>query len=153
MEKTLKQLREEVHKDIDKQRRLKDDAIKNFYKVNSNDYEGAVYISSEQLKSLAVGERVKLSDGVEFLKIVETQNKMVFHTMMVNGGKFGDHFHDWVEICKVLEGVLIETSRDGTKGTRIHNVGDRAIYDKGEAHSMHVNEYTLLEVTFLKDII
>ena len=150
---SLKNLRSQVFSEVSKRNQLKESAYKNFYKTLSKENDGVVFISSEQLRSLNIDERVTFDNGVEFVKISENKNKMVFHTVMVEGGTFSEHFHDWVEICTVLKGQLIETCKGNRDSIKIYKEGERSIYDKGEKHSMHVNEYTLLEVTFIKDII
>lgn len=147
---TLQQMRTRIRNEISRNNDLKKEAYSNIDRVlNTNDL---VYISLEQLKTLRVGEVVKISDGVEFEKKFENENEMMFHTVMIEGGKFSLHFHNCVEICKVLEGVLIETQRGERKEIRLLNKGDRVIYDVGEKHSMHVKEYTLLEVRFIKNL-
>ena len=153
MGKTLTQIRQEVKDNIKRNNRLKELAYKNFYEV-INDSKKLIYISSEQLKTLKIGERVKVAgdEDVEFIKLSEDDNKMVFQTVMIAGGKFAEHFHDWVEVCEVLTGSMIETVKGERNSIRVLRVGDRAIYDKGEKHAMYVDEYTLLRVTFLKDI-
>ena len=153
MVRSLDDIRKEVRHNIEINNRLKELAYKSFYDVLNNSKE-LIYISNEQLKTLTIGERVKVSgnDDVEFIKISETDNKMVFQTIMIEGGKFTEHFHDWIEITEVLEGSMIETVKGERNSPRLLRVGDRAIYDKGEKHAMHVNEYTLLRVTFLKEI-
>ena len=153
MNKTLKDVRAEVRGNLERNNKLKELAYKNFYDVINDSCE-TIYISNEQLKTLQIGERVKVSgnDDVEFIKISETPTKMVFHTIMIAGGKFVGHFHDWIEITKVLKGSMIETQKGERNSPMVLRVGDRAIYDKGEKHAMYVDEYTLLEVTFLEEI-
>lgn len=152
----LKKLRKDVYDNLERQNRLKKVAYQNFDKVlDNNTYdENPIYISWEQLKTVQVGDTVKVSqDGtVEFIKISENEDEMVFNTMMFDGGKFTKHFHDCVEICKVLSGRMIETEKGERTTVKVYNVGQRAIYDKGETHAMYVNEYTLLEVRFLKKL-
>ena len=153
MGKTLAEIRQDVKDNIKKNNRLKELAYKNFYEVINNSKE-LIYISSEQLRTLKIGERVKVAgdDDVEFIKLSEDDNKMIFQTVMIAGGKFAEHFHDWVEVTEVLTGSMIETVKGERNSPRVLRVGDRAIYDKGEKHAMYVEEYTLLRVTFLKDI-
>lgn len=152
---TLKEMRERVFKQLEHEKNIKKSLYNNLNKllVADNSVEDdLVYVSSEQLRSLNIGEKVTIDNGVEFEKISETHLKMVFYTTMIDGGKFGNHFHDWIEICEVLEGQLIETRKGDRLTTKVYNKGERAIYDKGEKHSMHVKEFTLLKVTFVKDL-
>lgn len=150
----LTKLRRDVYQNLERQRRLKEVAYKNFNKVLDKNQTEPIYISWEQLKTVQVGDTVKMSnDGdVEFIKLSENENEMIFNTMMFDGGKFTKHFHDCVEICKVLSGRMIETEKGDRLTTKVYSEGERAIYDKGETHAMYVNEYTLLEVRFLKQL-
>ena len=151
-EKNLFETRREVLTNIEKRSSLRTVAFLNFDKVLDKTQEDPIYISWEQLKTVDIGETVKVSnDGtVEFIKIADNEDEMVFNTMMFQGGKFVKHFHNCVEICKVLSGRMIETMKGERLSHKVYEEGERAIYDKGEIHSMHVNEYTILEVRFLK---
>ena len=153
MPKTLKQIRENVIKNLEISNRLKKQAYEKYYDILKPDQDELIYVSSEELKTLKINERVSVSPDVEFLKIEEDADKMVFHTMMIEGGQFSEHFHDWIEIVEVLQGELIERQKGNRKSINVVKKGERVIYDKGEKHSMYVNEYTLLKVTFLRDII
>jgi len=152
MDESRDQIRKRVLGNIERCNRLREHAYKNFQDVLDAKKHNLVFISMEQLRTLNIGERIKFANDVEFEKISETQNEMLFHTIMVEGGRFSLHFHDCIEITKVLEGTMIETQKGDRLSTKIYKVGDRAIYDKGEQHSMTVDEYTLLEVRFLTEI-
>ena len=151
---SLKDIRCRVLKNLEHEKKLKQTFYDNLNNLLSqSDSNKLIYVSSEQLSTLNIGERVSIENGVEFEKISETKNKMEFFTTMIDGGKFANHFHNWVEVCEVLEGQLIETRKGDRLTVKVYSKGDRAIYDKGEVHSMHVKDYTLLKVTFLKDIV
>ena len=154
MPETLKEIRDRVHKDLAKQKAMKDLAITNIYNVLSKKQDDTVYISWKQLQTISIGENVEMSkDGdVVFIKLSEDENEMVFNTMMYQGGKFTAHFHDCVEICKILKGKMLETRKGDRLTMKVYTEGERAIYDKGELHAMYVDEYTVLEVRFLKKL-
>jgi len=154
MAESLKEIRCRVKQDLQQFNALKKQAYDHFHSVLKLDSkEDIVFISMEELSTLKVGEVVKdLAEGVEFVKLFENENEMLFHTMLIEGVSFNLHYHDCVEICKVLEGCMIETQRANTKAIRYYGKNERAIYDKGEKHALHAQEYTLIEVRFLKDV-
>ncbi len=147
----IKQLRKDIRETIEFQNRLKQEAYRNYDKVINSENKDDVYISWQQLETMQIGETVK-HRGVEFIKRSATEKEMVFNTFMFDGGTFENHFHNCVEICTVLQGTMIEKRKGDRLTTKVYKEGDRAIYDAGELHSMYANEYTILEVRFIKNL-
>ena len=149
----IKSLREKIYEDLQERNSLKKMAYDNCMKaITYKQTNETVFIAKDQLRTLDIGEVVKLSEGVEFHKISENKKEMVFLTVMIDGGRFNLHYHDCIEICEVKEGVMFETQRGDVKALRTYKKGERAIYDKGEKHSLYATQYTLLEVKFLDEL-
>ncbi len=148
----LKTLRYNAIKYIEECNKHKQTAYKKFYDVLNSKLKNSLLISMNDLRSLKVGEVVKISEGVEFEKVSEDKNEMKFITTMIDGGRFELHHHDCIEVCKILNGFMIETQRANVKSYRVYNVGDCAVYYINESHSLHATEFTQIEVRFLKEI-
>jgi anti-sigma factor ChrR (cupin superfamily) len=149
----VRSFRQKMYKELEERNKVKKLALENCLKaVTNNKPNEVVFISKDQLRTLNIGEKVKLSDGVEFYKEKEDANEMLFYTIMLDGGVFNLHYHDCIEVCKVVEGVMFETQRGDVPHLRVYKKGDRAIYDVGEKHSLYATEYTLLEVRFLEKL-
>lgn len=104
-------------------------------------------ITFEDLSLFEIGQRVIVNEKVEFEKIYQDKNKITFLTYMIDGGSFGFHNHDCIEICKVIRGNLIEPERN----YKTWSVGQEIIYSKNETHKPYATEESIYEVTFLKD--
>lgn len=103
-------------------------------------------IPIEQLKELSPGVWYPVSDLVRFRKVSQDPGRVVFETELQSGGSFSRHFHNALEICKVLEGELVSPEREESTGP-----GGRVTYMPGEVHSPYSPIFTRLEVTFLYD--
>lgn len=125
------------------ERKEKIEHLTDIYKQN----EAEETITYEALKMLEISERVG-SESVEFEKVSEDDCRMVFLTFMMDGGSFGLHKHDCVEIVKVLKGSLIEK----TRGYKVYNTGETVIYSAFEEHKPYATENSTYEVTFLKEL-
>ena len=149
----LKDLRNKMFADLEKGTKLKRILYdKCCHVLNGHKSNESLLISINELRTLDIGEVVKVSEGVEFEKIKESANEMTFITTMIEGGRFELHHHDCIEVCKILSGYMIETQRANIKSYRVYNVGDVAVYYKNESHALHATEYTQIEVRFLKEI-
>lgn len=103
----------------------------------------------DHFRFLKVGERVEINDEVSFEKTFEDKNRMVFLTYMMEGGSFGFHEHDCIEVTKILKGNLIEK----TRGYRVYREDETIIYAPYEQHRPYATQDSTYEVTFLKELL
>lgn len=151
----LKEAREELQKNINHRSNIRKIAYENFNKVvtvGSENKDTPIFISFKQLQELPLNEAHKFSDNVEGIKIYESSDRIILTIILIESGKFFKHFHDCLEICEVERGKLYESYRGNALSARIYGVGERAVYDMGEEHELYTKEYTILKVTFIKNI-
>ena len=108
-----------------------------------------ILITFEDLRLFDIGERIAVNDSLNFEKIYQDENKMIFLTHILDGGSFGLHNHNCYEITKILKGNLIERNY----GMKVYNEGEQVIYCPNENHRPYATMDSTYEVTFIKDII
>jgi len=105
-------------------------------------------ISFQDLSLFVVGDRVVINEKVEFVKTSQCDNKMVFLTYLKEGGTFGFHKHNCIEICEVVEGILIEPERN----YKCFTEGETIIYAKNEIHKPYATRKSIYKVTYVKKL-
>lgn len=118
-----------------------EEEILNHYDKNSDDL-----ITFESLGFFDVGKRVSVNERVDFEKTKESKTSMTFLTYMENGGSFGLHSHNCIEIVDIIKGDLIERER----GYKVYSEGQQVIYAKNEKHRPYATKDSIYEVTFTK---
>lgn len=151
MEKTLslKELRQKVYKDTEKDNEKKKQAIKKLDILFGFDSSNNVTITFDELKLFKVGERAEINDSITFEKTYEDENKLVFLTFLLEGGAFGVHNHDCFEFCEILKGNLFEK----TRGLTVYAEGDMICYAPREKHIPYATKNSTYEVTFIKKLV
>lgn len=101
-------------------------------------------VTIEELKEFKIGQLIKLSSKVSFVKYYEDHLEMRFTTYLEPGGRYGIHKHNCEEITRVVSGHLIELLDDN----KIYACGQRVVYKKDILHEPYCTIKSEYDVTF-----
>lgn len=116
-----------------------EEEVLNYFDKDSDDL-----ISFDDLRFFDIGKRVSVNDRVDFEKTEQTEDSITFLTYMQNGGSFGLHSHDCMEIVNIIKGDLIEKER----GYKVYSEGQQVAYAVGEKHRPYATKNSVYEVIF-----
>ena len=119
--------------------------------------EGETLVSWKDLHSLKMGYIYEVNEGVTFVKIEQSSDKIVFEADMnpeqnlsdEDFVSFGIQDHDIAEFLEVLEGHLIEPYR----GDKVYIKGQTLIYEAKEKHKPQSKMKSKYLVIFKKGVL
>lgn len=115
--------------------------------ITSNNYEEIkpILISFEEALLYEFDKLYKTEDGIEFKLKIKSDTQIQFICYMQAGSTFLKHYHNCLEVTKVLKGELVEWSR-----CKILKEGESISYAEGEVHSPSTNIDSVWEVNLYK---
>lgn len=115
--------------------------------ITSNNYEEIepILISFEEASLYQFDKLYKTEDGIEFELKIKTDTHIQFICYMQAGSTFLKHYHNCLEVTKVLKGELVEWGR-----CKILLEGEAISYAENEVHSPSTNIDSVWEVNLYK---
>ena len=104
--------------------------------------------SFENFRGWKLNELVKFDNGVEVTKLIDSKTHMRFLTTIPCRVSFKNHWHDCVEVCSVVSGVLSDKLKH-----RSAKINEKIAYSIGEQHepfNPSYSEICVLTVDFYK---